>query len=374
MRRLRICQLITELRPAGAERCVYELACRLDRSLFDVQVAALRGGQVADMLRDAGVKVFVLGVRGKWDLPKLPALARLLRSERIDLLHTHLFHADLAGRAAAWLACVPRLVHTVHVAEGRFRPWQFAFARLLAGSCDRIVCVSQAVWNLHARKSGLPSARYTVIPNGIDADAFSRDDEARRRLRSEWNVADDEVLFAFVGRLDRQKGIDTLLEAMGLLGRRGELIRLVVAGDGPKRKLLSKFIAGREGTGCVRALGFVDDVPGVLSAADAMVMPSRWEGLPLASVEAMAAGLPVLATRTAGLEEVVADGETGILVEPDDPPALAEVMVHLAGDVALRMRLGSAGRRRVVERFNIDANVAAHELLYAEVAADLLRG
>ncbi|MCK4601999.1 MAG: glycosyltransferase, partial [Phycisphaerae bacterium] len=142
MSRLRVCQLITSLEPAGAERCVYELAKRLDGDRFDVQVLALQGGAVADWLAEAGVKVTVLDVRGKWHVSKLAALTRTLRRERIDLLHTHLFHAGVAGRAAAYLADVPHVIHTIHVAEGRFRPWRFAYARLLANSCERLVCVS----------------------------------------------------------------------------------------------------------------------------------------------------------------------------------------------------------------------------------------
>jgi len=363
---IRVCQLITELRPAGAERCVYELARRLDRRRFDVCVAALRGGEVAERLAAEGIPVHLLNVRGKWDVLKLPRLARLLREHRIDLLHTHLFHADLAGRPAAMLARVPRLVHTVHVAEARFRPWRFTYARLTSRLCDRIVCVSQSVFTQHSRRSGLPVGRYTVIPNGIDTEAFSRDDARRRELRSQWRLGENEVLLAFVGRLDKQKGVDTLLEAMSMLAERGAAPRLVIAGAGPQRKIIERFVDSPAGSTC-RYLGFVHDVRGLLSAADVLVMPSRWEGLPLVAVEAMAAGLPVIASRCDGLKDVVIDGRTGLFVAPDDAAELAGQIERLAADGELRRRQGSAGRGHVVRNFDVGNFVAAHERLYLEL-------
>ncbi len=371
-RKIRICQLITELRPAGAERCVFELARRLDPARFDVRVAALRGGEVADWLAAAGVPMRVLDVRGKWDLFKLAGLVRWLRVERIDLLHTHLFHADLAGRIAAAAAGVPHLVHTVHVAEKRFRPWRFAWARLGARRCERIVCVSESVRRQHARRTGLAAERYTVIPNGIDTDAYARNESARVRLRREWGVGDDEVLPAFVGRLDVQKGLDVLLAALELLAARGKAARVVFAGRGPQRLLLEQFLHTPAGARC-RDLGFVHDVPAVLSAADVLVMPSRWEGWPLAAGEALAAGLPVIATRVDGLRDVV-DETVGLLVPPDDPTALADAIERLCADGALRAALGQAGRRRATQQFAIRAFVEAHERLYEQIAGAIPPG
>jgi glycosyltransferase involved in cell wall biosynthesis len=368
MRRLRICQLITELGPAGAERCVYELARRLDRTRFDVQVAALRGGVVERWLAEAGVPVTVLNIVGRWDLPKMARLVSFLRRERIDFLHTHLFHADLVGRPAAYLAGVPHLVHTVHTAEGRFRPWQFAFARLAAGWCDRIVCVSRSARDFHAHRSGLPLSRYTVIPNGVDAAAFAREETVRQRLRQSWGVQEGDVLAAYVGRLDCEKGLDTLLAALDRLAAQQRPLRLVVAGDGPQRGMLENFIACAEGGRQVRYLGFVSDVRGVLSAADMLVMPSRWEGFGLAAAEAMAASLPVVATDVPGLRDVVQRGVTGLLVPRDDPAALASAIRQLSDDAETRRQMGQAGRERVDRLYPIEATIRAHEDLYETIA------
>jgi len=370
MERIRICHLITTLGVGGAERGVYELSRRLDRERFDVRVAALRGGPVEGWLRGAGIPVHVAGVRDKWDALKLPALAGLLRRERIDILHTHLFHADLAGRPAAAGAGVRHVLHTVWTAEGRFRPWQFAYARLLKGTCERIVCVSESVRRHHARRSGLPGTCYTVIPWGVDTDIFARSVESRRRLRREWQLHDEDVLAAFVGRLEFYKGVETMLAAMDRLASAGGSgVRLVVAGDGPQRPAVERYVAQRKAGERVRYLGHVEDVPALLSAADLYVMPSLWEGWPLALGEAMSASLPTVGSDVPGIRDLVVRDATGLLVPARDAAALAEAIGALAGGAALRARMGEAARKRIVECFSIDATVRAHEKLYAEIAA-----
>lgn len=367
MKPIRLCHLITELAPAGAERCVYELARRLDRRRFHVEVAALRGGSVARWLAEADVPVHVLGLRGRWDMPKLFRLAGVFGRGRFDILHTHLFHADLAGRAARLLSPTPRLVHTVHVAEGRFRPWQFAWARLLSNTTDRIICVSRAVRDFHQRRSGVASGKYVVIPNGVDCHAYRRDVEARQDLRRRWGVGDDEVLLAYVGRLDQQKGIDTLLEALGHLAGCGRPARIVIAGDGPLRPMIEEHLTGGKGGQACIYLGFTEDVRGVFSAADVAVMPSRYEGFPLTALEAMSVGLPVAGTAAPGLSEAVADGLTGLLGPVGDAEALAGAIEHLTGDARLRALMGQAARSRARTMFGIQTNVRRHERLYEEL-------
>ncbi len=362
MSRIRVCHILTDLAPAGTERSVYELARRLDRERFDVRVIALRGGAVAGWLAEAGVDVEVLGVRHKLDVLKFPRLVRMLQRKRPDVVHTHLFHADLVGRLAARLVGVGHLVHTVRAVEQRWRPWQFAWARLMADACDRTVCISQAVRDHYQHQTKLPAWRLCVIRNGVAADAWPRDPGVRLRMREQRAIDADEVVGACVGRLHPDKGVDVLAEAMHQLGDKAPW--LLLAGDGPMRHEVRDFVRRH-----TRAewLGHVDDVHAILSTVNFLVVPSRTEGFGMATAEAMAAGLPVVASRAGGLAELVVDGETGLLVEPENPAALAEAMARLAGDSSLRDRLGQAGQRRIAEQFGIDATVQAHETLYAEV-------
>ncbi|MCK4601189.1 MAG: glycosyltransferase, partial [Phycisphaerae bacterium] len=187
-------------------------------------------------------------------------------------------------------------------------------------------------------------------------------------------IADGAVLVAFVGRLDYQKGVDTLLAAASHLGARGSPMNLVIAGDGPKRRLVENFIKHGEGGRYCRLLGFISDVRAVLSAADIAAMPSRWEGWPLSLGEAMACGLAVVAAPVAGIGDVLVDGVNGLMVERGSPVALADAIERLARDGELRERLGQAARRDVADKHSIDANIAAHEALYGEIAADILQG
>lgn len=361
MQPIRICQLITELNNGGAERCLFELACRLDRRRFAVQVAALQDGPYAARLEKEGIPVHVLGVRGAWDVGKLRTMVRLLRRERIDLLHTHLVHADLVGRPAAMLAGTPHYVHTLHSAQGFYRWRHYAFARLLAGRCEKLICVSQAVREFHVRKTGLPPQRYQVIPNGIDAAFFAHRAELRTTTRGQWGVSDGEVVAAFVGRLVEEKGVDVLLETIGRLA--GKPIRFVIVGEGPRRRQVETFLATPAGAHS-RMTGHVGDIRGVLSAADLFVMPSRCEGFGLAAAEAMAAGLPVVASRIPSLQEIIRDGVSGVLVETDNASQFAQAIDALAQDAALRDRLGRAAREQIVSRYSIEANIQAHEELY----------
>ncbi len=366
--------MITELRPAGAERIVYELATRLGPLGFEVDVLACRGGAVADDLRAAGVTVHTLDVRGKLDVTKWFKLRRILRRGRYDILHTHLFHADLAGRLAIGRRAIPHLVHSVHVAEKRFRPWRFTWARWAAKRCDRIVCVSAGVRDDHARRAKLDADRYTVIHNGVDLERYKFDAASRSEVRRRWGVGDDDVLCAYVGRLDAQKGIDVLTDGFERAASACGRLRLVIAGEGPQRKDVEQWLARSKVADRVRVLGFTDDVPGVLVAADIFCQPSEWEGFCLAAAEAMAAGLPVVATDVDGLNEVVEPAVTGVLVEPGSARQFAAAVIKFADDPALRATMGAAGRARAARHFSIDHCVALHARLYRELCGGSVQG
>lgn len=367
MQRIRICHLITTLAPGGAERAVYELATRLDRRRFEATVVGLRGGLVSEQLSAAGMPVEVLDMRGKWDLPRLVRLRGLLRRLRPDILHTHLFHADVAGRLAGPGAA--HVVHTIHTAEGRFRPWQFAWARWAPRRPDRLICVSKSVRDFHARKALLPAEAYTIIPNGIDVAAFARDDSRRAELRLQWGLKDDDVLAAYVGRLHYEKGTDLLPAALGLLAARGAHVRCVIAGDGPLRPQMEDYVRRGPGGSFCRLLGYTGDVRGVLSAADVFLMPSRWEGWPLAMAEAMSAGLAIVAADVPGVRDLVAHGESALLFPRGDAAAFADDVQSVAGDSSLRARLSAAARKRAQESCGIERFLVAHEKLYDELAA-----
>ncbi|MDP6046817.1 MAG: glycosyltransferase [Phycisphaerae bacterium] len=367
MSKIRICEIVSDLKPSGLGRRVCEIAARLDRDKFEVSVIALQGGTLSESLEQASIDVKVMNVSGIFGLMRLGRLAGLIRNCQADLVHTHGFRADLAGRPAARLAAVPSLVHTVHKAEGRFKPWRFAYARFLSGYCDRVICVSPSVKEHHAGRSGLPLDKYSVIPSGIDVDAYKPDPDARRRLRQQWGVTDSQPVVAYVGRIDRDKGIETLLSAFSHLAARGSAMDMVIAGEGSGRRIIENFIRHGEGGSRCRLLGFVEDVRPVLSAVDIFTTADNSEGHPIGPTEAMAAGLPVVATKAPGLRDIVIDGVTGLLAAPRDVFGLAERIERLGGDSELCKLLGQCGRQRVEAQYPVSAMIDAIETLYSDV-------
>ncbi len=363
---IRVMYILTELAPGGAERCVANLATGLDRRRFDASVVGLRGGALADELRAADVRCESLDLCCRCDAGALARLVRLMRKTGPDIVHTHLFHADLAGRLAAAWAGSARLIHTVHVAEQRPRRGQFLWARWARGGCDGIVCVSEAVRDHHRRLSGLPAGDYRVIRNGIDVDRYARDENARRRLRGQWGTKPGELVGCFVGRLDRQKGVDVLADALARLGGDSPIGRWMIAGDGPERARLADRIDRAGLGGQVRLLGRVDHVGELLSACDVFALPSRWEGLPLAAMEAMSAGLAVVVSDGPGLAVVVENERTGLVVPVGDADALARAFRRLADEPALRDRLATAAARTARGRFGLARFLADHEALYVD--------
>lgn len=363
--KIRICEIITGLELSGAERVVCDLATRLDPARFEVEVIGIKGGELVEWLENRGVRVHVLNINAKREcfrVDKFLRLMSILRKGRFDVIHSHLFHADMLARLAK-----PRgvkYIHSIHVAEHRTRPFQFYFARKLRKRCDALVAVSSAVRDYHSQMSRLPQSEYQVIYNGVDTHQFRFDRQARTELRCRWGVTPEETLFAFVGRLDRQKGLDTLFDAMRLGNIMGRQLKVVIAGDGPLRGMVQDFMANEKVGENVINLGFRNDIPAVLSASDVMVTPSRWEGFCLSIAEAMAVGLPVIATKVEGPSELVVDGKTGMLIDKEQPPILVQAMIKLADSPPIRSCMGMAARQRVDEHFSIESMLEQHEKLY----------
>lgn len=381
---LRVMQLITELRPAGAERIVYHLARDLPAQQFRVQVCSLRPavGAVSRWLHGAGIAVHSLNMSAARKVDPLAPLrlAALLRAERIELLHCHLFHAGFIGRWAARLARTPALVSTVHIVERRFRPWRFWLDRLTLRSDEVIVCVSDAVRRFIHRRTGIAEHRLRVIHNGVDLERAARAAEpyARRaaaeRVRRELGLDPDAPLVVAVGRLEPQKGYHDLIAAWVEVRRNSPARaapQLLIAGEGSERRALAALRRSQHVTGCVHLLGHRDDVPALLAAADLFVLSSHYEGFGLVVAEAMAAGLPVVATAVDSIPEVLGDGGAGVLAPPGDPPALANAIRRvLALPRPERARMGAIGERRAREKFSLPAMLHAYGSLYQELVPD----
>lgn len=356
---------VTDLDIGGAERMLVELVARLDRNRWRPSVVCLQTpGFLARFLDERGIPVDSLEIRGATDFPRaLGQWSRILRERRPALLQTFLFHANLLGRLAAASAKVRPVVAGIRVADPRSRG-RLWIDRMTARMVDRYVCVSEEVRQF-TEASGIAREKLLVIPNGVDVERFASaapiDPEA-------FGGTGDAALLVAIGRLDRQKGPDVLLQALEVVGHRANGRRWVLAflGDGPMRAALEADAARRGLAGQVRFLGRRDDVERWLAACEGLVLASRWEGMPNVVLEAMAAGRPVVATRVEGTGSLVRPGETGWLVPPEDPAALADAIRELLADADRRRRFGAAAKNLAAD-FSFGRMVESYERLYREL-------
>jgi sugar transferase (PEP-CTERM/EpsH1 system associated) len=343
------------LRTGGLEKLLVQFARHHDRVRFVPVFIALRdAGPPAEEIRDQGCGVHVLGPpRGKWH--EVRRLTRLLGQLSPAVVHTHNVHPHFYGGIAARLAGVPAVVHTRHgvafgdKGQGRRLFW------LACRLADRVVSVSEDAARLSARDGGLRAGKGLKIWNGIDVQAFAFRGPA---------AGGDLVT---VSRLEPVKDLATLLKALAIARRARPDLRLRVVGDGSERANLEGLARSLGLEEAVSFLGERRDVAEVLSTASAFVSSSTTEGVSLTLLEAMAVGLPVVATAVGGNPEVAVEGVTAFLVPPGDPEALASAIVANAGDPARAAEMGRAARARVESRFDVRQMVRAYEGVYEEI-------
>jgi glycosyltransferase involved in cell wall biosynthesis len=364
VRRPRILILITLADRGGAQTYVSLLVPGLTDS-FDVVVGAHGSGDLRDAVEEAGARFIPLEhvrrpIHPVRDLTGLAELVRLCRRERPEIVHANSSKAGVLGRLAASIVRVPVRLFTVH-------GWAFAaydgFAsraylrgdRLVRPLTTRIICVGE-----NERRIGIAARTCTPEQTVVIRNAVAIDETPRSRLDG------TPPTIAAIGRLRYPKDFPTLLEA---LARVSEPFRAVIVGDGPDRSVLEEAIARRGLAGRVELLGDRHDVADILAGSDLFLLSSRSEGLPMSILEAMAAGLPVVASDVGGVSEAVVDGETGLLVPAADADALAAALGRLLRDPDARRRLGERGHAVARERFDLERFHREHvELYHRELA------
>jgi glycosyltransferase involved in cell wall biosynthesis len=356
-RRLRVAHVSWGLNMGGLEKLLVEFARHTDPTRFDLRFISLteRGTLAADLER-LGWPVTALEEPDGLRPGLVLRLAQAFRKCGADVVHTHDERPLLYGAAGARLARVRRIIHTRHGQKARNSRRQVFLFRLAAGLADRVVCVSDDAAALTIREGVSPKRIYT-IRNGIDLARFAYTGP----------VASGPVVT--VARLSPEKDVATLVRAAAIVVRESPSFRLEVAGNGVCMPALQGLTAELGLEEHVRFLGEVRDVPALLGRASLFVLPSVEEGISLTLLEAMARGLPVVATRIGGNPEVVAEGETGLIVPARDPETMAGAMLRFLGDAEGARRMGLAGRRRVERYFDVRRMVAAYEALYLERAA-----
>ena len=364
---VRIMHLVYRLAGGGMEHNVVKLANAHDRSRVSPSICSC---QPADSLKehlDPSVPLFELTRRPGNDLRFLTQLVRLLARERPDILHTHGWGTLGEGFVAARLARVGAIVHGEHGTLDTRRA-NLRVQRYVWGRVDRLLSVSSRLAERMASTVGVRQDRITVIRNGVDLGRLAGG--IRAVIRDELGLQPHELTIGTVGRLEPVKDQETLLAALAMLKTHGAAFKAIVVGDGSLRETLRQRAVDLGLEGVVHFTGARHDVEQVLAALDLFVMPSRSEGLSNTIIEAMAAGLPVVATDVGGTDELITDDVTGRLVPAASPVLLADAVAALLQHPVERARLGMAAQRRAVREFGLDKMVRQYEDLYVGVAGE----
>ena len=363
-----VLHLIDTTGPGGAETVFVDLASGIGARGYSSFAVVAKEGWVADALRERGLEPLIAPTVGSFDLRYLVRLVSIIRSRKIDLVQAHLLTSSVYGGIAARLCGIPA-VCTFHGRPdvGSKSRWLSLKFRLLEWVAAKIVFVSETLRVAFLSDTGFRPSAGSVVHNGIDPTVFAT--EADPTVRSELGVRDDEFLIVSVGNIRPAKSYDMLLHAARRVVDAGIPCRFVVVGH-PKKELLNELITLRSELGIdaiVAFVGFRADVPRLLAASDLFLLTSQTEGFSLATVQAMAAGLPVVVTRSGGPEEIVQDGVSGRLVDCGNARDIADAIVELFRDPTLARRFAAAGAITVRERFTRRAMIDGYVRLYRDL-------
>ena len=351
---LKILHIDPEKNWGGGEAQVFGLVTYLAAKGHRNDLLTHPQGELFARSQQLKVKSWPLVVRNELDLRSILRLRRLVREERYDIVH---FHTKRAHALSLWMPRgegAPKYVVTRRMDYPVAKGWYTD--QLYNRKVDGVIAISRPIVAL-LTEAGVDPKRIFLIPSGVDAGRFDPAIEAER--------FDSEIMV--VGSLavmEERKGHRYLLEAARLLKQRGHRIRYLLAGDGALKRGLEEMVETLGLSGEVRFVGFVADVPAFLAGVDIFVMPSLYEGLGVAVLEAMAAGKPVVAANVGGLAESVIDSVTGFLVPPRDSQALAEALAKLAGEKSLAHEMGKRGAARAREHFSLETMAASNEAYY----------
>ncbi|MHB8544294.1 MAG: glycosyltransferase [Leptospirales bacterium] len=353
-RPISVCHLFPSLPLHGAENHFLKLCRNLDPSLVRTSILLIvEGGELVPDFEALGIPVTIIPKKSRYDLSVVPRIRRFLKGGGFDIVHTHLFTANFWGRLAA-MGLPSILVSSAHNVVARERPFlvrvENFLDRLLSVPTDAIFCVTGQVMQSMEKDAGLPRQKLVTIENGL---SFSDHPEgSAQSVRSRLGLPSGIPVLAVIGRFSTQKNHPGFLEALDRVRKRYPDVVALLVGEGELEKNIRAMAADRGLLDNLRFLGQRRDVPEILRALDLLVVPSLWEGLPNVMLEAMAAGIPVVATRVGGIPDVLTDRVTGVLCEPS-PESLSEGMLWALGHPDRMSKMADASVSLIRDRYDI---------------------
>jgi len=359
---MRVVHLIKATRISGAERHLLILLTALRKLDVDAHLLLLvePNTLMDDLIEEAAEREIPVGrvvIHNDADVRVIGRLRESLRTLKPDILHTHLIHADAYGFVAGKLAGIRRIISSRHNDDPfrKFLPLRLSHRALWRGLSAGIA-ISDAIRKFIVDVEGAPEKKLHVVRYGLEFERIqpAAINSAREALRTELNLPSDTFLFGMACRLTPQKGISDALKAFASIQHERNDVHFIIAGDGELKKQLVNEAKQLGIASRVYFLGWREDVKEVLAALDVFLMPSLWEGFGLVLIEAMSRRIPVIASNVSAIPEIVVDGESGILIPPEDPQALAGAMQLLLQDRALRAYIGLLGEDRVETHFTAE--------------------
>ncbi|MFH1413458.1 MAG: glycosyltransferase family 4 protein [Candidatus Omnitrophota bacterium] len=375
MRRTKLLYIITKLELGGAQKQLLSLISNLDRERFDIFLITAKTGLLLDeasklsRLKIKKSRFLERPINPLKDILALFEIYRFIKKQNIEIVHTHSSKAGILGRLAAWLAKTRYIIHTVHgwpfndFQAGFLRNLYIGLERFVAGFTDRLIVVS-----CHDKEKGLvnnigKADKYSLIHYGIDFDKFNKKEQ---NIKKELGIGLNDFVVTNISCFKPQKSCLDFVKLAHLVNRNLSHVKFLLVGDGDLRRNIESLIIKLKLQDQIILTGCRKDIPEILSITDVLSLTSLWEGVPIAVLEAMAAGCPVLATNTGGIAEIVAEGITGFLSVPGDMEDMSEKLILLLKDIRLRAEMSKNSRAYLGEHFRLRNMIDVSQDIYME--------
>lgn len=371
-KKIKVLYVFAALPVGGAEQVLVTELEGLNKKIFDPLVCVIsEKGPVGEMIEQMGIPVIPLHrmKKNQFDYGIIREIKELILREKISLVHTHLYDGGKYGRIAARMAKTPAIVHTVHNVYVKRRTKYHLINRALSLFTDRIIAVSEAVKESVVHYDRINREKIQVIYNGIDFTKFDGP-VSTSDVRSELGIRPEEMVIGVIARLEEQKGHIYLLKALSLRRNLLPSLKVIIVGDGKLRSFLEKESEKRGLSSHVFFLGTRKPIFSIFKALDLFLLPSLWEGFGVAIVEAMAAGVPVIATAVDGVKEIIISGRDGQLISPGDAQSLAEAIEDALFHREKYLEMARRGKETVHQNFSKEKHVAALQALYLEILTE----